>query len=423
MAAITLVSGRILLSTYENSVSESHFELMPAHRLQTSLREIENLTFLYAIEGDLSAPSHFKEAAETVDRQFQTLAQINLRFGLVEHAHSNISIPETMKGWQDAQAAALRVFEHAAGTPQATEALRRAHAAIDPVYDAISEFQHGSMKDLQVRLSAAQTVAGWAFLAIFGAILVGLGVLIAVGLVVSRSVLQPIAELQGVARKLGNKEFSHRVRLRNTKDELGQLGRAFNIASAALQQLYKELDRRATHDGLTGVLNRAAFDARLSAECQSADRHNRPLSLLMVDIDFFKRVNDDHGHHTGDRVLQTVARLLNESARPEDVVARYGGEEFAVILPETDEDSAMATAERLRRTIVDHSFNCPIGEGIGITVSIGCASRRPDAMAPEYLVKTADTALYRAKKTGRNRVISARELAPASGASGESAAA
>ena len=153
----------------------------------------------------------------------------------------------------------------------------------------------------------------------------------------------------------------------------------------------------------------------------SADRRKRPLSLLMVDIDFFKRVNDNHGHHTGDRVLQAVARLLNESIRPGDVMARYGGEEFTVILPDTDEDNA-AMAERLRRTIGDHSFNGPIGEDIGITVSIGCAGRWSDASAPEDLVKWADTALYRAKKTGRNRTVSARELSQISGAGWETAA-
>jgi diguanylate cyclase (GGDEF)-like protein len=180
---------------------------------------------------------------------------------------------------------------------------------------------------------------------------------------------------------------------------------------------------RSTHDGLTGALNRAAFDERLSAECKSADRHQRPLSLLMVDIDFFKRVNDNHGHQTGDQVLQTLVRLLNESVRPGDVVARYGGEEFTVILPETDEDDAMAMADRLRRTIGDHAFNCPFGEDIGITVSIGCACRQPHATAPEDLVRAADASLFRAKKTGRNRVVSAGELPPPSDADEETAAA
>jgi len=423
MAAITIVSGRVLLNTYENSVSEARFELMPAHRLQVSLREAEHLTYLYAIEGDLSAPSLFKKVAETVDRQFQQLTENDLRFGSIGHAHSDISVPKTIKAWQDAQAAVLQVFQHGAGTPEVTESLRRAHAAIDPVYDAISEFHQLSLQDFQKRLSFAYSVAGWAAFSIFGAILIGLGVLIAMGLVVGRSVLQPIAELQGAAQKLGKKDFSHRVRLRNNRDELGQLGRAFNIASAALQRLYGELERRSTHDGLTGALNRAAFDERLSAECKSADRHKRPLSLLMVDIDFFKRVNDNHGHQTGDQVLQTLVRLLNQSVRPGDVVARYGGEEFTVILPETDEDNAMAMADRLRRTIDDHSFNCPTGEDFRFTISIGCASRRPHAMMPDCLVKEADAALFRAKKTGRNRVVSASELAPVSGADEETAAA
>jgi len=423
MATITLVSGRVLLNTYADSVSEARFELMPAHHLQVSLREAEHLTYLYAIKGDRLAPFQFKEVAETVDHQFRQLIENESRFGSVEHAHSHDSVPNTMKAWQDAQATVLQVFQHAAGTPEATEALSRAHAAIDPVYDVISEFHRGSLQDLQERLKFAHSVADRSFFAIFGAILVGLGVLIAMGLIVGRSVLQPIVELQGAAQKLGKKDFSYRVRLRNNRDELGQLGRAFNIASAALQRLYGELERRSTHDGLTGVLNRTAFDERLSAECKSADRHKRPLSLLMVDIDFFKRVNDNHGHHAGDQVLQTVARLLNESIRPGDVVARYGGEEFTVILPETDEDNAMAMADRLRRTIDDHSFACPIGEDIGITVSIGCASRWLNAMAPEDLVKAADSALYRAKKTGRNRVVSARELAPTSGVDAETAAA
>lgn len=423
MAAITLVSGRVLLNTYANSVSEARYELMPAHRLLVSLRETEHLSFLYAVEGDRSVPVRFNEIATTVNRQFQQISEIKLRFGNDEHDHSDISDAKIIKAWQDAQAAVLQVFQHAAGTPEATEALRRAHAAIDPIYDAVSVFHDGSMQDLQKHLRYAHTVADWTFFAIFGAILIGLGVLIALGLVVGRSVLQPIAELQGAAQKLGKKDFSHRVRLRNTSDELGQLGRAFNIASAALQRLYSELERRSTHDGLTGALNRAAFDERLSEECKSADRHKRPLSLLMVDIDFFKRVNDNHGHQIGDQVLRTLVRLLNQSVRPGDVVARYGGEEFTVILPETDEENAMAMADRLRRTIDEQSFNCPAGQDFRITISIGCACRRPHAMAPEYLVKVADAALFRAKKTGRNRVVSARELPPTRGADEKTAAA
>lgn len=148
MATITLVSGRVLLNTYENSVSEARFELMPIHRLQVLLREAEHLTYLYAIEGDRSGPFRFKELGETVDRQFQQLTESKLRFRSVVHAHSHFSVPKTVKAWQDAQTAVLQVFQYAAGTTEAAEALRRAHAAIDPVYDTISDLHDLSMQDL-----------------------------------------------------------------------------------------------------------------------------------------------------------------------------------------------------------------------------------------------------------------------------------
>lgn len=407
MATITTISGHILLSTYENSVSEARYDLMSLQRIQESLRQAEHLTYLYAIEGDQSAPIQFKEHQEIANLHFRQLAETELQSEAVEHAQFHVSLPETIRAWQSAQAAVLKVFQQTAGTPEATEALVQANVAIEPVYSVISEFHLFSLQDLEQRLRFAHSVARWAYLAIFGAIAVGLGILIVIGRVVGRSVLQPIGGLQEAARKLGKKDFSHRVRLRNTKDELGQLGKAFNIASATLQRTYLELKRRSTHDGLTGAINRREFEQRLITECNCADSGQQSIALLMVDIDFFKHINDNHGHQAGDRALQAVALLLNKSMRPGDLVARYGGEEFAVILPATDEKSAVAAAERLRRTIEKTSINCSPIVDIDITVSVGCADRQPNTTTPEDLVKAADAALYQAKKTGRNRVVSA----------------
>jgi diguanylate cyclase (GGDEF)-like protein/PAS domain S-box-containing protein len=176
------------------------------------------------------------------------------------------------------------------------------------------------------------------------------------------------------------------------------------------QRLYRELEHRSTYDGLTGALNRAEFDKRLQVECESADRHKRRLALLMVDIDFFKRINDNHGHQTGDRVLQDIVPLMNEFARGGDIVARYGGEEFAIILPDTDEDSAMAIAERTRKSIENRFSRFLDHADLNITASIGCASRQPNTGSADDLVKAADSALYQAKDSGRNRVVSAGKL-------------
>jgi diguanylate cyclase (GGDEF)-like protein len=410
ITAITFFSGRVLLSTYQDSVAEARLELVPVHRLENALREIDHSAYRYAIEGDRSALAGFKPLQEEIDRYFNQLGESESRFGSVKHAHSRISIAETLAAWKKAQARLVQVLQQPAGTAKAVAALNRAHPAIDPVYDTIAQFHHLSLQDMQLRLQYAHTIMNRTYLAVLGAILIGLVVLIAVGIVVGRSVLQPISKLQEAASRLAEKDFSHRVRLRNNVDELGQLGRAFNVASSILQRLYHELERRSKHDGLTGALNRAAFDERLPVECDRADRHERPLSLLMVDIDFFKRVNDGYGHQAGDCVLKAIVGMLNEISRPGDVVARYGGEEFVVILPETDANDAKAMAERVRSTIGRARIDFAAGEDIAVTVSVGCASREPNTATPGDLVRAADAALYQAKRSGRNRVVTAGEL-------------
>lgn len=415
MAAITIISGRYLLNTYESSVLEMRLEMAPIEQLQKSLREADNLVLRYAIERDQSAPMRFNEVEAEVNTQLQILAEIEAQFALLNDSHHELFVPEIRRMWQDEKAMVLAVFEYSPGSPEATRSLARVLTATGPARNALSEFHSLSIHEMQERLSYAQSVGKRAFLTMFGAILAALALLIVLGIAVGRSVLQPIAELQLAAGKLGKKEFSHRVRLRNTRDELGQLGKAFNHAANALQRLYQELERRSTHDGLTGLLNRAGFDARLSAEWKSADRHQRPLALLIVDIDFFKSVNDKHGHQAGDRVLQAVARLFGETTRPGDIVARYGGEEFAIILVDADEDSAMALAERVRTAVENACVCVETDEDIRVTVSIGCASRRQHMLLPADLVRSADIALYRAKDAGRNRIVSAGKPASANG--------
>jgi diguanylate cyclase (GGDEF)-like protein len=163
--------------------------------------------------------------------------------------------------------------------------------------------------------------------------------------------------------------------------------------------------RLANTDGLTDLYNYRSFQERLEQEVERANRYHRPLSLIMIDIDHFKLYNDTHGHPQGDNVLIEVGRSLQQLSRTSDVVARYGGEEFALILPETDRTNAEALGHRLQEHIEDLSFP---GEeqlpGKVLTISVGIASYTPpDTKAA--LIKAADTALYQAKRKGRNRVV------------------
>jgi diguanylate cyclase (GGDEF)-like protein/PAS domain S-box-containing protein len=173
---------------------------------------------------------------------------------------------------------------------------------------------------------------------------------------------------------------------------------------AERKRLEQDLMRLATTDPLTGIANRRRFFDQLEVELARARRHGRSLSLIMVDVDHFKQVNDEHGHAVGDTALRALVEAMLEVLRSEDLVARLGGEEFAAILPEVDADGAMAVAERLRSRLGAVGVNAPEGT-VRCTVSIGVAQARPAHESPERTLKRADDALYEAKRAGRDRVV------------------
>lgn len=174
--------------------------------------------------------------------------------------------------------------------------------------------------------------------------------------------------------------------------------------NAELEAAKAELERLSLTDALTGLANRRSLEATLGNEMRRAIRYHHPLSLLLLDLDHFKRVNDTYGHPVGDHVLRTVATILKTSLRETDTVARMGGEEFAVILPETRCEDAVRVAERLRSAVEAHGCLTPTGT-LPLTISIGVAVRQEGESTLESFVARADAALYEAKRRGRNRVI------------------
>ena len=159
-------------------------------------------------------------------------------------------------------------------------------------------------------------------------------------------------------------------------------------------------------DELTNLFNRRGFDSRLHLEWNHAKRDQTPLGLLIIDIDFFKKYNDEYGHLQGDEVLKTVAKVLESTLkRSVDFPARWGGEEFAVLLPGTELNGALIVAERIRKNIEKEKISCTNGDITRITVSIGvnvCLPKQ-DISIQNY-INEADNALYEAKRTGRNKV-------------------
>lgn len=178
-----------------------------------------------------------------------------------------------------------------------------------------------------------------------------------------------------------------------------------------LHKLYEIKVQEAMRDGLTKLYNYRYFIQELERETNRARRFNTSFSVLMIDIDFFKKYNDTYGHLEGDKILRTMADLFVHNTRSTDTVARYGGEEFVVVLPGLKKKDAKMIAEKLRKLIEDHDFfNEEVQSHDKLTISIGVANFPDDSKQPSQLLKLADKALYQAKNEGRNRVSEANEV-------------
>lgn len=209
----------------------------------------------------------------------------------------------------------------------------------------------------------------------------------------------PILDDKGTSRGIMT-SFKDVTQLEEKKRELTHMVEYLRKSSKAIKEQNRELERLASRDSLTGCLNRRAFFERFDGQWNVALRYEQPLSVLMIDIDFFKSINDEHGHATGDEVLRLVGSTLQDLARDSDIICRYGGEEFAVLLPMTDEAEAAIVAERVRASVEALSYS-----SIEVTASVGVATRTVDIFKPEQLLDQADKCLYVAKRRGRNRVV------------------
>ncbi len=182
-----------------------------------------------------------------------------------------------------------------------------------------------------------------------------------------------------------------------------------NVNITSRKRLEFELKKMAETDQLTGVYNRRYFIEHIDRQFKHFQRYGENVSLMMFDIDFFKKVNDTYGHLVGDEVLKFFARTAAKSFREADVFARYGGEEFVALMPDTDENGAYRMAERIRATIERSELNIK-GKKIKFTVSGGIASMRKEDHSFNDALNRSDEALYKAKNSGRNRIVICRDM-------------
>jgi diguanylate cyclase (GGDEF)-like protein len=217
-----------------------------------------------------------------------------------------------------------------------------------------------------------------------------------------RNVILPLQAIEKGAVQFGQGDFSRRIEI-TARNELGKLAVTFNSMADKLEDI-------ATRDGLTNLLNKKAILQILDSELTRARRHETTLSLMMLDLDYFKKINDTYGHQAGDAVLVTASGLIEKYVRGIDFVGRYGGEEIIIVLPDTSETESVEIAERIRRCLASTPIAVSESKFVNVTVSIGIAMFPNDGIDQEDLLKNADLAMYQAKGAGRNQVVRYRDV-------------
>jgi two-component system, cell cycle response regulator len=407
-----IASFESTISGFEQTENETLEELFPLSNLESLIEQASGSVNLYLTRHDPAQRDQFKQLSQEVNHRFTAILATPS-----DLPEKQVLVQASQTAWQQVEASGKAIFvaPKPTGNPQVEAQRKRVDIYTQQSMANLAQ-SYKLLTHLQIadNLAQAQRVKQNIRFVIITIFSLGLAAAGLAGFVLTRSILVPLRRLEGGVERLGEGDLSHRIHL-HTTDEFGQLATAFNEMAQKLEQTQTALRELAIKDGLTGVYNRREFNRRLAAELERSQRYQHSFALVMMDIDFFKKLNDTYGHQAGDEALRIVAALLQQEVRPTDQVARYGGEEFVIILPETSSDDAVVLADRLRQAITAQAVPVAPEQSIHITASIGLAAFPADAQTDDKLTAAADKALYTAKRLGRNQVISFQDVTLLSG--------
>ncbi len=408
---VSLVAGYLLLShgviaPFHDVASRHGSQMAPLQQQRLTIWETLAPVDEYVEDGDplhIPAYRHLRQAIET--------GFASLHEALRDEPEKQAVLVRAREDWADADrfATDLVSVTGAAAMGERTETLQRFHGSVAAANDKLAAI-HDRIAQI-IADDHGMAVRSYERSIWIAGLATSLSLLMLVCgvLVIGRILAASVDRLVDGAARFAAGERGHRIEVQ-VPPELRRVADEFNHMIRQIHASEKILADMAHLDTLTAIGNRRAFDQAFNEQRIEVLRHGQALSMLAVDIDHFKRINDSWGHAVGDDVLRAVARAIRESLRPTDMAFRMGGEEFAILLPRTDSSKAVEVAERLRRAIEATRVETPQG-AISATASIGVAqaSERPDQ---DWLLKAADKALYRAKGAGRNRVVQAEEAEP-----------
>jgi diguanylate cyclase (GGDEF)-like protein len=400
LAVGAIFSMEKVIESFDEVVEESAHEMHPVVNLQTLILKSAMPTHDYLIHGDISERNAFVEISREVDASFDLL--LRAPFELTEEQEK---IQMARKEWhivKDMNQKILAIPDPL-GNANAAQMMERLDVQMNLIIHLLDEIHEIVMHEMNEHFEQSQQVKQNVYLLISGIFIVGLLIAVGASFVLKRSIIRPVSSLEKATKQFGEGDLSARVE-DTYDDEIGHLASTFNDMADKLQKNQETLKEMASRDSLTELYNHGEFYRRVREEVSRSLRYGHVFSIMILDIDYFKDINDEHGHQTGDNILQIIAYLLVKAVRPVDHVARYGGDEFAIIMPETPYANAINLAERIRSTIASHTFPLSPPETTNLTVSVGIADYPNNGKNESELIGVADQAMYTAKRTGRNRV-------------------
>ncbi|MEW6330945.1 MAG: diguanylate cyclase [Pseudomonadota bacterium] len=398
--AVTLFNLYKALRLTDQVVEHSIVEMHQAMLLQMSLSQAAMPPNDYLIHGDPKAREEFRARSTEVERNFNILGPMT---AMTATQHQVLTAAR--RDWDRARemGEAMLKIPAPVGNRAAAVRMEEFDRLIDDIITQLDTIHHVAHSETEESHMVLHDLKLEATTIVLVFLVIGLLIAIAGFFVLNRLLFPPLQDLSRGMRLFSEGQHAHRIS-RNMPVELRELAEGFNAMAANLQAQHAELVKTSTHDALTGCLNHRQFILDFDREFLRVSRYRGNLSLLMVDLDFFKSVNDSYGHPAGDIVLRSVAEAMGTQLRASDTLYRYGGEEFVILLPETDRHGALTVAESIRHKVATTAIVVDGQQTVSITVSIGAASFPQDTENQEDLLKKADQAVYAAKNGGRNRV-------------------
>ena len=391
------------ITNFNHAIEHGSNELADIRQLQHMIHMAIMAPNDYLIHGNKSEYKNYATLSNKVTTSINNMLTL-----MKEHQNEYNMVKQLEEFWLqiDNKANTIFAFTHPVGNAAAAETMENLDVTADQAASILEEIFSTATLEMKDQLHKAENLRVTMIFLIIGGTSISALLILWLNMALAKAVVNPLCCLKKAATQVGDGDYHTRLSWQRT-DEIGELSQSFDIMTEHLEKARNELECLSRQDGLTGILNRREFDRLFRIEFSRAVRFGHNLSLIMIDIDHFKSINDEHGHLAGDNVLRILTTIVEKTIRDIDQFARYGGEEFTLILPEVDRHGACTLAERIRKLVEVANFGDADGNPVHITLSAGVADYPEHGTSEKDIIYAADKALYKAKHKGRNRVICA----------------